>query len=133
MMRRITMTACVAIAAAFAYADPATGWKMTGAGPYRYADPENWVDGEVNGVFGSDLALVASLGAGRSSQEGDCPRMDPRRRTWALRTRSVATRCGSSALRARSTALATLRTGLVGASWKATWPIHAAHTRIMRG
>ena len=56
-MRRITMTACVAIAAAFAYADPATGWKMTGAGPYRYADPENWVGGEVNGVFGSDLAL----------------------------------------------------------------------------
>ena len=79
------------------------------------------------------LPQVASLGAGRSSQEEDCPRMDPRRRTWALRTRSAATRCGSSALRALSTALATLRTGLVGASWKATWPIHAAHTRIMRG
>ena len=58
-MRRTTVAAMAVLAVTRVFADPATGWKMTGAGPYRYGDAANWVDGEVNGVFGSDLALAA--------------------------------------------------------------------------
>ncbi len=43
-----------------ALSDPATGWKQTGAGPYNYNDAANWVDGDINGVFGSDLTLTAN-------------------------------------------------------------------------
>ena len=43
-----------------AFADPATGWKQTAAGTYVYDDPKNWVDGVVNGVFGSDLTLAGA-------------------------------------------------------------------------
>lgn len=55
MTRWILGVAC--LATAYAWADPATGWKQGGSGPYVYSDPVNWVDGEVNGVFGSDLTL----------------------------------------------------------------------------
>ena len=55
MTRWILGVAC--LATAYAWADPATGWKQSGSGPYVYSDPVNWVDGEVNGVFGSDLTL----------------------------------------------------------------------------
>lgn len=40
--------------------DPATGWKQTATGSYNYNDTANWVNGEVNGVFGSDLTFGAS-------------------------------------------------------------------------
>lgn len=43
-----------------AFADPATGWKQTAAGTYDYNDIANWVDGVVNGVFGSDLTLAGA-------------------------------------------------------------------------
>ena len=56
--RVLTVTAMMAVAMVFA--DPATGWKQTGAGPYDYNDAANWVNGEINGVFGSDLTLAAN-------------------------------------------------------------------------
>ena len=43
-----------------AFADPATGWKQTAAGTYVYDNPDNWVGGIVNGVFGSDLTLAGA-------------------------------------------------------------------------
>lgn len=43
-----------------AFADPATGWKQTAAGTYVYDNPDNWVGGIVNGVFGNDLTLAGA-------------------------------------------------------------------------
>ena len=59
-MKRLTVAMVAAIVSSAAFADPASGWKQTGAGPYVYDDPVNWVDGVVNGVFGSDLTLTAA-------------------------------------------------------------------------
>ena len=60
-MTPIRLLFCATLfAACTGLADPATGWLRTGAGPYDYNDPENWVDGEINGVFGADLALTAN-------------------------------------------------------------------------
>ena len=59
-MKRLTVAIVAAIVSGAAFADPASGWKQTGAGPYVYDDPANWVDGVVNGVFGSDLTLTAA-------------------------------------------------------------------------
>ena len=56
---RLTALVCCTLAVSPLFADPATGWKQTGAGTYVYDDPNNWVDGVVNGVFGSDLTLTA--------------------------------------------------------------------------
>ena len=53
-------TIAMALFALYAFADPATGWKQTGAGPYDYNDTANWVNGEINGIFGSDLTLTAA-------------------------------------------------------------------------
>ncbi|MBQ1345679.1 MAG: hypothetical protein IIY62_04890, partial [Kiritimatiellae bacterium] len=57
---KFTALVCCTLAAAPLFADPASGWKQTGAGPYVYDDPANWVDGNINGVFGSDLTLTAA-------------------------------------------------------------------------
>ena len=54
------LTTGMALFALCAFADPATGWKQTAAGTYVYDDPVNWVDGVVNGVFGSDLTLAGA-------------------------------------------------------------------------
>ncbi len=43
-----------------ALADPATGWKQTAAGTYDYNNQDNWVNGDINGVFGSDLTLAGA-------------------------------------------------------------------------
>ena len=59
-MKRLTVAMVAAIVSSAALANPASGWKQTGAGPYVYDDPANWVDGVVNGVFGSDLTLTAA-------------------------------------------------------------------------
>ena len=59
-MKRLTVAMVAAIVSSAAFADPASGWKQTGAGPYVYDDPANWVDGNINGVFGSDLTLTAA-------------------------------------------------------------------------
>ena len=59
-MKRLTVAIVAAIVSSAAFADPASGWKQTGAGPYVYDDPANWVDGVVNGEFGSDLTLTRS-------------------------------------------------------------------------
>lgn len=40
-----------------AFADPATGWLRTAAGTYYFDDTANWVNGEINGIFGPDLAI----------------------------------------------------------------------------
>ena len=50
----------LALAALSAMADPATGWKQTAAGTYDYNDAANWVNGDINGVFGSDLTLAGA-------------------------------------------------------------------------
>ena len=47
-------------AASAAFATPATGWLQTAAGTYDFNDTANWVDGEINGVFGSDLTLTGA-------------------------------------------------------------------------
>ncbi len=54
------MTALVVSLSLSSVADPATGWLQTGAGPYDYNDPANWVGGDINGIFGSDLTLAAN-------------------------------------------------------------------------
>ena len=59
-MVKFTALVCCSLAAASLFADPATGWKRTGAGPYVYDDPDNWVGRDVNGIFGSDLTLTAA-------------------------------------------------------------------------
>lgn len=59
-MKRLTVAIVAAIVSSAAFADPESGWKQTGAGPYVYDDPANWVGGVVNGVFGSDLTLTAA-------------------------------------------------------------------------
>jgi len=46
--------------AGVAFADPATGWLQTAAGTYDFGDTANWVNGEVNGVFGADLTLAGN-------------------------------------------------------------------------
>ena len=50
----------IAFIAAAATADPATGWLQTAEGTYDYNDTANWVGGEINGVFGSDLTLAGN-------------------------------------------------------------------------
>ena len=61
MKRHIHIATTLVLLASFsAFADPATGWKQTGAGPYNYNDAANWVNGEINGIFGSDLTLTAN-------------------------------------------------------------------------
>ena len=57
---RIPALLSLVLFGASALADPATGWLQTGAGPYDYNDTANWVNGEINGVFGSDLTLTAN-------------------------------------------------------------------------
>lgn len=37
-----------------------TGWLQTAAGTYEYAAPGNWVGGDVNGIWDSDLTLAGS-------------------------------------------------------------------------
>lgn len=54
------LTTGMALFALCAFADPATGWKQTGAGTYDYNNTDNWVDGKINGVFSSDLELTAA-------------------------------------------------------------------------
>ena len=56
-MVKFTALVCCSLAAARLFADPATGWKQTDAGTYDYNDTANWVNGEINGIFGSDLTL----------------------------------------------------------------------------
>lgn len=57
-MVKFTALVCCSLAAASLFADdPATGWKQTAADTYDYNDPANWVGGNVNGIFGSDLTL----------------------------------------------------------------------------
>jgi autotransporter-associated beta strand protein len=41
------------------FADPATGFKQTGAGPYEYNTAVNWTSGTINGIWNSDLNLTA--------------------------------------------------------------------------
>ena len=53
-------TIAMALFALCAFPDPETGWKQTAAGTYVYDDPDNWVGGIVNGVFGSDLTLAGA-------------------------------------------------------------------------
>ena len=59
MKNRIkVIAAAVSLLPAFVFSDePATGWKQTAAGTYSYNDPQNWVDGEINGIFGDELVL----------------------------------------------------------------------------
>lgn len=57
---KFTALVCCSLAAASLFADPETGWKQTGAGTYVYVDPDNWVGGDVNGIFGSDLTLAGN-------------------------------------------------------------------------
>ena len=59
-MKRHIATTLAILASFSAVGDPATGWKQTGAGPYNYNDAANWVNGEINGIFGSDLTLTAN-------------------------------------------------------------------------
>ena len=54
------LTTGMALFALCAFADPETGWKQTGAGPYDYNNPANWVNGDINGVFSSNLTLTAA-------------------------------------------------------------------------
>ena len=57
-MVKFTALVCCSLAAASLFAaDPATGWKQTAVGTYDYNNTDNWVDGEINGIFGSDLTL----------------------------------------------------------------------------
>ena len=56
-MVKFTALVCCSLAAASLFADPATGWKQTAGGTYDYNAAENWVDGKINGIFGSDLTL----------------------------------------------------------------------------
>lgn len=58
-MKRI-LAVIVTFVGAMALADPATGWKQTAAGTYDYNDAANWVGGEINGIFGSDLTLAGA-------------------------------------------------------------------------
>lgn len=37
-----------------------TGWNQTGAGPWDYNDPVNWVDGNITGNWDASLTLTAS-------------------------------------------------------------------------
>lgn len=60
-MVKFTALVCCSLAAASLFAaDPATGWKQTGGGTYDYNDTANWVGGDINGVFSSDLELTAA-------------------------------------------------------------------------
>ena len=61
MKRTLHLSAALALLAALpALADPATGWLQTAAGTYDYNDAANWVDGDINGVFGADLTLAGA-------------------------------------------------------------------------
>lgn len=55
-----SMAATAALAAS-ALADTTTGWIQTAAGTYDFLDPANWADGNVNGVFGTDLTLNQNI------------------------------------------------------------------------
>ena len=59
-MVKFTALVCCSLAAASLFADPATGWKQTAGGTYNYNDAANWVGGNVNGIFGSDLTLAGA-------------------------------------------------------------------------
>ena len=59
MFRKFVLSLAFSVFGLALFADPATGWLQTGAGPYDYNDPANWVNGEINGVFGKDLTLTA--------------------------------------------------------------------------
>ena len=59
-MVKFTALVCCSLAAASLFADPATGWKQTAGGTYDYNDTANWVGGDINGVFSSDLELAAA-------------------------------------------------------------------------
>lgn len=59
-MVKFTALVCCSLAAASLFADPATGWKQTAAGTYDYNAAENWVNGDINGVFGEDLVLTGN-------------------------------------------------------------------------
>ena len=59
-MVKFTALVCCSLAAASLFADPATGWKQTAGGTYDYNDTANWVGGNVNGIFGSDLTLAGA-------------------------------------------------------------------------
>ena len=60
-MVKFTALVCCSLAAASLFAaDPATGWKQTAVGTYDYNNTDNWVDGEINGIFGSDLTLAGA-------------------------------------------------------------------------
>lgn len=54
------LTMAMALFSLCAFADPATGWKQTAAGMYDYNDPANWVNDDINGVFGEDLVLTGN-------------------------------------------------------------------------
>ena len=58
MSRKVALSLAFSVFGLALFADPATGWLQTGAGPYDYNDSANWVNGEINGVFGEDLALT---------------------------------------------------------------------------
>ena len=59
-MVKFTALVCCSLAAASLFADPETGWKQTAGGTYDYNAAENWVNGDINGVFSSDLELTAA-------------------------------------------------------------------------
>ena len=59
-MVKFTALVCCSLAAASLFADPATGWKQTAEGTYNYNDTANWVNDEINGIFGSDLTLAGA-------------------------------------------------------------------------
>ena len=59
-MVKFTALVCCSLAAAPLFAEITTGWIQTGAGPYDYNDTANWVGGDINGVFSSDLTLTAA-------------------------------------------------------------------------
>ncbi len=59
-MVKFTALVCCSLAAASLFAEITTGWIQTGAGPYDYNDAANWVNGDINGVFSSDLELTAA-------------------------------------------------------------------------
>lgn len=57
-MVKFTALVCCSLAAVSLFAaDPATGWKQMAGGTYDYNAAENWVNGEINGIFGNDLTL----------------------------------------------------------------------------
>lgn len=56
-MVKFTALVCCSLAAASLFAVPETGWKQTAGGTYDYNAAANWVNGEINGIFDSNLTL----------------------------------------------------------------------------